>query len=78
MAANRSRGIGCGLVLGVFASFYLSSTIISNSRLYGTIGVVFDLLTWFFAIGGVLMLGAVGGVSWNSGAVLGTTAPRAH
>jgi membrane protein len=38
--------------LGVFASFYLSSTMVSDSRLYGKIGVVFTLVTWFIAIGG--------------------------
>jgi membrane protein len=53
------------LGLGVFASFYFSSTIIADSRLYGTIGVVFDLLTWFIAIGAVLTLGAVAGVVWE-------------
>jgi len=53
------------LGLGVFASFYFSSTIISDSRLYGTIGVVFDLLTWFIAVGAVLTLGAVVGVVWE-------------
>ena len=48
--------------LGVFASFYFSSTVVSDSRLYGTIGVVFTLVTWFIAIGAVITLGAVAGV----------------
>ena len=47
--------------LGVFASFYLSSTLVSDSRLYGKIGVVFTLATWFIAIGAVITLGAVVG-----------------
>ena len=47
--------------LGVFASFYLSSTLVSDSRLYGKIGVVFTLVTWFIAIGAVITLGAVVG-----------------
>ncbi len=51
--------------LGVFASFYLSSTLVSDSRLYGEIGVVFTLVTWFIAIGAVITLGAVAGVVWQ-------------
>lgn len=51
--------------LGVFASFYLSSTMVSDSRLYGKIGVVFTLVTWFIAIGAVITLGAVAGVVWQ-------------
>jgi membrane protein len=50
--------------LGVFASVYFSSTVISDSHLYGTIGVVFTLVTWFIAIGAVLTLGAVSGLIW--------------
>jgi membrane protein len=44
---------------------YFSSAIISDSRLYGTIGVVFTLLTWFIAIGAVIVLGAVAGATWD-------------
>jgi len=51
--------------LGVFSKFYFSSTIISDSRTYGTIGAVFGILTWFVAIGAVIILGAVGGVVWE-------------
>jgi len=51
--------------LGVFASFYLSSAVVSDSRLYGKIGVVFTLVTGFIAIGAVLTLGAVTGVVWQ-------------
>jgi membrane protein len=51
--------------LGVFSKFYFSSTIISDSRTYGTIGAVFSILTWFVAIGAVIILGAVGGVVWE-------------
>jgi membrane protein len=51
--------------LELFSSVYFSSTIISDSRLYGTIGVVFSLLTWFIAIGAVIVLGAVGGATWD-------------
>ena len=51
--------------LGLFAAVYFSSAIISDSRLYGTIGVVFTLLTWFIAIGAVIVPGAVGGATWD-------------
>ena len=51
--------------LELFSSVYFSSAIISDSRLYGTIGVVFTLLTWFIAIGAVIVLGAVAGVTWD-------------
>jgi membrane protein len=51
--------------LGVFASFYFSSTIVSDSKTYGAIGVVFTLVTWFIAMGAVLTLGAVVGVLWE-------------
>jgi membrane protein len=52
--------------LGVFSAVYFSSTIISDDKLYGTIGVVFDLVTWFIAVGAVLMLGAVVGAVWEN------------
>jgi membrane protein len=51
--------------LGVFSHYYLSSSMISDNKLYGSIGVVFDLVTWFIAIGAVLMLGAVIGAVWD-------------
>jgi membrane protein len=51
--------------LGWFASVYFSSTIISDSRLYGTVGVIFSLLTWFIAIAAVIILGALTGVVWE-------------
>ena len=51
--------------LELFSSAYLSAAIISDSRLYGTIGVVFTLLTWFIAIGAVIMLGVVAGTTWD-------------
>jgi membrane protein len=50
--------------LGAFASFYFSSTLVSDSHLYGTIGVVFTLVTWFIAMGAVITLGAVVGHAW--------------
>jgi membrane protein len=55
----------CWIGLALFSSLYFSSAVVSDSRLYGTIGVVFSLLTWFIAIGAVLVLGAAGGVVWQ-------------
>jgi len=65
----------CWVGLGVFAAFYFSSTIVSDSKTYGTIGVTFTLVTWFIAIGAVLTLGAVVGAVWQkrtSGKKIGT------
>jgi membrane protein len=60
-----------------FSSVYFSAAIISDSRLYGTIGVVFSLMVWFIAIGAVTVLGAVAGATWNSGkAVPGPSEPE--
>lgn len=53
------------LVLAVFSSLSLSSSIVSDSKLYGTIGVVFTLLTWFILVAGVLVLGAAFGAVWQ-------------
>ena len=51
--------------LGVFSKFYFSSTITSDSRTYGTIGAILGILTWFIAIGAVIILGAVTGAVWE-------------
>ena len=53
------------IALDVFSSTYFSSQIVSDSRLYGTIGAVFGLTTWFIAIGAVIILGAVAGAVWE-------------
>jgi membrane protein len=42
---------GFWLGLGVFAAFYFSSSIVSDSKTYGPIGVTFTLVTWFVAMG---------------------------
>jgi len=47
--------------LEAFSAAYFSSTINSDSAVYGSIGVVFSLLTWFTAIAAVVILGAVAG-----------------
>ena len=49
----------------MFSAIYFSPAIISDSRLYGTIGVVFTLLTWFIAIGAVIVPGAAGVATWD-------------
>jgi membrane protein len=51
--------------LGLFAAFYFSSTVVSDSKTYGPIGVTFTLVTWFIAMGAVLTLGAVTGGAWH-------------
>jgi membrane protein len=51
--------------LALFSALTFSSTVISDSKLYGTIGVVFTLLTWFILIGSVIMLGVASGVVWQ-------------
>lgn len=48
-----------------FASLYFSSTIVTDSRLYGPVGVVFGLLVWFTAFGAVVVLGALTGDVWR-------------
>lgn len=54
------------VVLGVFAAFYFSSTIVSDSKTYGPIGVTFTLVTWFVAMGAVVTLGAAVGAVWQN------------
>jgi membrane protein len=51
--------------LGEFSKFYFSSTIVSDSKTYGTIGAIFGIMTWFIAIGAVIILGAVAGAAWQ-------------
>ena len=51
--------------LGVFSKFFFSETIVSDSKTYGTVGAVFSIMTWFIAIGAVIILGAVAGAVWE-------------
>lgn len=53
------------LVFGLFSSLYFSTTIIDDTKTYGTIGVVFTFLTWFIAMGFVIVLGAASGAAWQ-------------
>jgi membrane protein len=54
------------LGFGFFSTAYFSPILISDSHTYGTIGVVFSLLTWFFLIGAVVVLGVVSGAVWQA------------
>jgi membrane protein len=49
----------------VVFSFFFSSTVISDDKKYGPIGVVFALMSWLIAIGVVIILGAIVGVVWR-------------
>jgi membrane protein len=51
--------------LSVFSSFYLSPTVIDDTKTYGTIDGVFTFLTWFIMIGFVIVLGAAVGAMWQ-------------
>ncbi len=51
--------------LGIFSKFYFSEPIISDSKTYGTIGAIFGIMTWFIAIGAVIILGAAAGAVWE-------------
>jgi membrane protein len=53
------------LVLYLFSSLSFSDTMVSDSKLYGAIGAVFTLLTWFVLIATALVLGAVFGAVWQ-------------
>jgi len=56
---------GLWMTLALLSPVYFSPLIVSDSHTYGTIGVVFSLLTWFFLMGAVLVLGAVLGAAWQ-------------
>jgi membrane protein len=53
------------IVLSIVSSFYFSGVVVDDSRTFGTIGVVFTFLTWFFLIGAVIVLGAAIGAVWE-------------
>src|SRR5205823_13127466 len=70
------------LGFALFSSISFSSALISEHKLYGTIGVVFILMAWFIAIGAVIVPGAACGAVWQERAVrrtqgaIPTNAPR--
>ena len=49
--------------LGFFSKVFFSSSIVSNQKIYGEIGVVFIILSWLIGIGVVITGGAIIG-SW--------------
>jgi membrane protein len=51
--------------LTLFSSAYFSSTVVDDTKTYGTIGAVFTFLTWFILIGTVVVLGAACGSVWD-------------
>lgn len=53
------------IAFGLFSSAYFSSTVVDDSKTYGTIGVVFSLLTWFIVIGYVIVIGGALGAVWQ-------------
>jgi membrane protein len=55
----------CWIGFGVFSSFYFSGSVVSDYQLYGSIGIVFDIVTWFIAAGAVITLGAAAGAVWE-------------
>jgi membrane protein len=55
----------CFTGLSVFSSLFFSSSLISDEKSYGPVGVVLALLSYFIAIAVVVHLGAVIGRMWN-------------
>jgi membrane protein len=62
------------VALAFFSSRFFSTTVIDDSKTYGTIGVVFTFLTWFVLIGTVIVLGAACGAVWEARRGRGTFA----
>ena len=55
----------CWLAMSVVFNLTMSSTITSNYKKYGDIGVVLALMSYLIAIGVVIILGAIIGVVWR-------------
>ena len=55
----------CWLAMSVVFNLTMSSTITSNYKKYGDIGVVLSLMSFLIAIGVVIILGAIIGVVWR-------------
>jgi membrane protein len=55
----------CWLGMVIVFSLVFSETVITSNKKYGPIGVTFGLLSYFIAIGVVLILGAVIGILWR-------------
>jgi membrane protein len=54
----------CWAGLAVFSKLYFSQALISSATTYGSIGVIFVIMTWLIAVGFVVALGGVVGVVW--------------
>lgn len=55
----------CWLGMVVVFSLIFSETVTTNYNKYGAVGVTFGLMSYFIAIGVVIILGAVLGVFWR-------------
>ena len=55
----------CWLGMVAVFSATFSGMVISSYTRYGPIGVVFDIMSYFLAIGVVIILGAVVGIVWR-------------
>lgn len=55
----------CWLGMALIFRLTISSSITSDYRKYGSIGVVFAIMSLLIAIGVVIMLGALAGVAWR-------------
>ena len=66
------RLVPCAVATGLYwigmlvvVHFTFSGMVISSDQEYGPIGVVFDLMSFFIAIGVVIILGATTGTMWR-------------
>jgi membrane protein len=66
------------VALGIFSSLYFAPLVTSDSKLYGAIGAVFSILTWFMLIGVIIVVGATVGAVWHQrrGEALPETQPE--
>lgn len=62
----------CWLGMEIVFGLTFSSDVISDDRKYGPVGVVFALMSFFIAIGVVIIIGAVFGVVWQERKQVGT------
>ena len=53
------------LVLEGGSALYFSTAITNDNRLYGAVGVIFSLMTWFVLVAVVVVLGALLGEVWQ-------------
>lgn len=65
----------CWLGMEIVFRLTMSSTITSNYAKYGSIGVVFAIMSFLIAVGVVIILGAVFGVVWRERQASRSSAP---